>query len=181
MAFVYILKCSDNSYYTGSTKNIELRLWQHQNGEGAIHTKKRLPVELVYIEELERVDDAFAREKQIQGWSRSKKEALINSKFDALPELAIAYRDKNKLPELSMKTAEVLEAERYTDEFESLTHRENKLPDNHLQQLPEVSNKNTTKLPEALEGNGESQGNNCCDDGFESLNHLVEKGAKPCN
>lgn len=48
--YVYILKCVDGSYYTGSTTNIELRLWQHQQGEGAKHTAKRLPVKLVYIE-----------------------------------------------------------------------------------------------------------------------------------
>lgn len=48
--YLYILQCVDGSYYTGSTTNIELRLWQHQQGEGAEHTAKRLPVKLVYIE-----------------------------------------------------------------------------------------------------------------------------------
>ncbi len=91
--YVYILECSDGSYYTGSTQNLELRLLQHQNGEGSNHTKKRLPVKLVYYEEFPRVDLAFHREKQIQGWSRKKKQALINGEFDKLPELAIAYRD----------------------------------------------------------------------------------------
>ncbi|HHD81681.1 MAG TPA: GIY-YIG nuclease family protein [Campylobacterales bacterium] len=56
-AYTYILKCSDNSYYTGSTKDLEKRLWQHQNGEGANHTKKRLPVELVYAEAYDRIDE----------------------------------------------------------------------------------------------------------------------------
>ena len=91
---MYILKCADGSYYTGSTKNLERRLAQHQAGEGANHTRKRLPVQLVYYEEYQRIDDAFYREKQVQGWSRKKKEALINGEFDKLPELAIAYRDK---------------------------------------------------------------------------------------
>lgn len=91
--WMYILECSDGSYYTGSTKNIELRLQQHQNGEGANHTKKRLPVKLVYLEEFQRIDEAFYREKQVQGWSRKKKEALIAGNFDKLPELSIAYRD----------------------------------------------------------------------------------------
>jgi len=90
---MYILLCSDGSYYTGSTNNLELRLQQHQNGEGANHTKKRLPVKLIYYEEYERVDLAFYREKQIQGWSRKKKEALMNGTPELLPELAIAYRD----------------------------------------------------------------------------------------
>lgn len=98
--YMYILECNDGSYYTGSTNNLELRLEQHQNGEGANHTKKRLPVKLIYYEEFQRVDEAFYREKQVQGWSRNKKEALINGKLELLPKLAIAYRDLNKpLPE----------------------------------------------------------------------------------
>lgn len=62
---MYILLCSDGSYYTGSTNNLELRLAQHQWGEGANHTKKRLPVQLLYFEEFDRIDEAFYREKQI--------------------------------------------------------------------------------------------------------------------
>jgi putative endonuclease len=88
MAYVYILECADGSFYTGSTKNLSLRLWQHQNGKGANHTKKRLPVKLVYAEEFDRVDEAFEREKQIQGWGRKKKLALINSDWDSLHILA---------------------------------------------------------------------------------------------
>ncbi len=91
--FMYILKCADDSYYTGSTKNLEYRLQQHNNGEGANHTKKRLPVKLVYYEKFDRIDKAFYREKQVQGWSRKKKEALINREYGKLPELSIAYRD----------------------------------------------------------------------------------------
>lgn len=90
---MYILICNDGSYYTGSTNNLEFRLQQHQNGEGANHTKKRLPVKLIYYEEYPRIDLAFYREKQVQGWSRKKKEALINGTPELLPELAIAYRD----------------------------------------------------------------------------------------
>lgn len=86
--FMYILLCSDGSYYTGSTNNLELRLAQHQSGEGANHTKKRLPVQLLYFEEFDRVDEAFYREKQIQGWTRTKKEALINGQSDELKKLA---------------------------------------------------------------------------------------------
>lgn len=91
--YMYILLCSNGSYYTGSTNNLELRLIQHQNGEGANHTKKHLPVTLIYYEEYQRVEQAFYREKQVQGWSRKKKEALINGDHTLLPELAIAYRD----------------------------------------------------------------------------------------
>ena len=59
---MYILECSDGSYYTGSTNNLELRLMQHQNAEGANFTKTRLPVKLLYFEEYSRIDEAFYRE-----------------------------------------------------------------------------------------------------------------------
>ncbi len=91
--FMYILQCSDDSYYTGSTIDLEKRLEEHQSGNGANHTKKRLPVKLVYYEEFQRIDKAFYREKQIQGWSRAKKEALINGFHEKLPSLSLAYRD----------------------------------------------------------------------------------------
>lgn len=86
--YMYILLCSNDQYYTGSTNNIEIRLAQHQNGEGSNFTKKHLPVKLVYLEEFNRIDEAFNREKQVQGWSRKKKEALINKQYDKLPELS---------------------------------------------------------------------------------------------
>jgi putative endonuclease len=89
---MYILECSDGSYYTGSTIDIERRLHQHQNGEGA-NTKKRLPVKLVYYEEFQRIDEAFYKEKQVQGWSRKKKEALINNEFEKLPALSKNYTE----------------------------------------------------------------------------------------
>ena len=88
MPYMYILKCSDNSYYTGSTRNIETRLYQHETGKGSKYTSTRLPIELVCLEEYERIDEAYAREKQVQGWSRKKKEALMNNKYDKLPELS---------------------------------------------------------------------------------------------
>ena len=83
--YMYILECSDGTYYTGSTKDLKRRLLQHQSGEGANYTAKRLPVKLVYIEEFSRIDEAFYREKQIQGWSRKKKEALIKGDNQKLP------------------------------------------------------------------------------------------------
>lgn len=89
--FMYILECADGSYYTGSTIDLELRLKQHHNGEGANHTKKHLPVKLVYFEEYPRIEEAFCREKQVQRWNRKKKEALINREFDKLPMLAKNY------------------------------------------------------------------------------------------
>lgn len=91
--WIYILECSDGSFYTGSTIDIARRFKQHQDGDGANHTKKRLPVKIVYLEKHERIDQAFYREKQVQGWSRKKKEALIKRENTTLPELAKAYRD----------------------------------------------------------------------------------------
>ena len=85
---MYILKCANDKFYTGSTKNLEKRLNQHQSGEGANFTKKHLPVELVYFEIFARIDWAFYREKQIQGWSHKKKEALINGDLQKLKELS---------------------------------------------------------------------------------------------
>ena len=88
MAFMYILKCRDGTYYTGSTKDIERRFMEHQSGAGAEYTQKRLPVELVYFEEYNRIDDAYLREKQVKGWSRAKKNSLINGELNQLPSLS---------------------------------------------------------------------------------------------
>lgn len=90
MQFAYMLRCSDGSYYVGSTVNMEMRLAQHQSGEGAAYTRRRRPVELVWIEEFSRVDQAFAREKQVQGWSRAKREALLSGRYGDLPCLSVA-------------------------------------------------------------------------------------------
>jgi putative endonuclease len=86
--FMYILLCGDGTYYTGSTRNLERRLAQHQSCEGAIHTKMHQPVQLVYFEEFNRIDLAFYREKQIQGWSHEKKRALIEGRIDELRSMA---------------------------------------------------------------------------------------------
>jgi putative endonuclease len=97
MAWMYILECIDGSYYTGSTKDLERRLHEHQEGKGARHTARRLPVKLVYSEEYERVADAFYREKQVQGWRREKKEALINGTPEYLPALAKKIFNKSTI------------------------------------------------------------------------------------
>lgn len=85
---MYILKCGNGLYYVGSTKNLEKRLEQHYLGEGANFTRKHLPVKLVYFETFDRIDEAFKREKQVQNWSRAKKEALIKRDFEALKNLS---------------------------------------------------------------------------------------------
>ena len=102
MAWMYILQCSDDSYYVGSTKNLELRFSQHQSGKGSRYTSGRLPVQLVYCEEYDRVSDAFYREKQVQGWTRRKREALINGNPELLPVLAKKVFDKSKIKDNSL-------------------------------------------------------------------------------
>lgn len=83
--YVYILKCSDGSYYTGITNDVERRFAEHQNGEvEGSYTHTRRPVELVYYDYFHNVNNAIAFEKQVKGWSRKKKEALINSDWDKL-------------------------------------------------------------------------------------------------
>ena len=84
MPFLYILECADGTYYTGSTVSLQRRLWQHENGEGANYTRKRLPVKLAHVEEYSTIIDAFLREKQLQGWSHAKKKALIEKKWEEL-------------------------------------------------------------------------------------------------
>ena len=86
--YMYILACSKNTYYTGSTKYLKRRILQHQSGEGANYTKKHQPVELVYYEEFPNVAEAFYREKQIQRWSHKKKTALIESNYCDLKNFA---------------------------------------------------------------------------------------------
>jgi putative endonuclease len=88
LGYMYILECVDGSYYTGSTTNIDIRVTQHQTGQGANYTKKRLPVTLVYSEEYERIDEAFYREKQVQGWNHEKKKALIEGRYQDVQMLA---------------------------------------------------------------------------------------------
>jgi putative endonuclease len=88
MPHAYILRCSDGSYYVGSTWDLELRLWQHNNDGGAAYTRRRQPVVLVWNAEFDSIIEAFAFEKRVQGWSRAKREALIRGEYDALPELS---------------------------------------------------------------------------------------------
>ncbi len=85
---VYILRCNDGSYYTGHTDDLELRIAQHQSGALAGYTAKRLPVQLVWSESFSSRDDAFAAERQIKGWSRAKKKALIAGAWGLICKLA---------------------------------------------------------------------------------------------
>lgn len=95
-----ILECRDGSYYVGSTQNLEGRVNQHIIGKGSRYTSRRLPVKLVYACEFPTIYEAYNMEKKIQGWSHSKREALILGECDKLPDLSkkdwVKYHDKNK-------------------------------------------------------------------------------------
>ena len=91
-ATVYILKCADGFYYTGITKKpVEARLWEHNQWLVGGCTSTRTPVQLVLSEPFDRIVDAIARERQIKGWSRKKKEALIAHDYERLPLRARNY------------------------------------------------------------------------------------------
>lgn len=97
---IYILKCSDGTYYTGSTKDLEGRVHEHQTGvHPDAYTFQRRPVQLVWSEVVETYPEAYQWEHKIKGWSRAKKEALIRGDFDAIHEIVKAERkrrEKNK-------------------------------------------------------------------------------------
>jgi putative endonuclease len=88
-SFVYILKCSDQSYYTGVTSNLDQRLFQHESGYYSnCYTFNKRPIELVFYCEFTDINFAIEAEKKIKKWSRAKKEALINDDYDSLPNLS---------------------------------------------------------------------------------------------
>lgn len=80
MNFTYILKCKDNTFYTGWTNNLEKRLLAHNLGKGAKYTKSRRPVEIVYYESFETKEEAMKREYEIKQLTRKQKELLIKNK-----------------------------------------------------------------------------------------------------
>ena len=88
-SYVYILKCADNTYYTGVTSNLTQRLFRHETGYYPdCYTCERRPLQLVFYCEFTDINLAFEKEKQIKKWSKVKKEALINGDYDSLPNLA---------------------------------------------------------------------------------------------
>ena len=95
--FVYILECSDKSYYTGVTNNVEKRLAEHRSGSIQGYTSNRLPIMLVYTTSFYDINDAIRFEKQIKGWSRKKKEALMRGDFDALVSLSKGKTKNNNV------------------------------------------------------------------------------------
>ena len=78
--FTYILRCSDNSYYTGWTNDLEKRVATHNAGKGGKYTRARLPVELIYFEEFQTKEEAMKREAEIKALKRAQKDKLIKNK-----------------------------------------------------------------------------------------------------
>ena len=107
MAWLYILECADGSYYVGSTDDLERRIWEHNEGIGAKYTARRRPVKLVYAAEFASIAEAYEREKQVQGWGRAKREALIRDDYAALPELARKDFEKYRAVRNKRKKARV--------------------------------------------------------------------------
>ena len=88
-AYLYILLCADGSYYTGTARSgLEQRIAQHNAGTYGGYTAQRRPVTLVFSQWFDRITDAIEAERQVKGWSRAKKEALIRGEFGRLPELS---------------------------------------------------------------------------------------------
>ena len=95
--YVYILDCNDGSYYTGVTRDLDERVYQHSVGaDPKAYTYRRRPIKLVYIEEFNDVNEAIDFEKQVKGWRREKKIALINGDTDLLPGLSKNYTDNSE-------------------------------------------------------------------------------------
>ena len=97
MAWTYILECADGSLYVGSTTDLERRVSEHNLGLGAAYTRlrRRRPVRLAWAGAFARIEDAFLFEKQVQGWSRAKRVALIEGRFEDLPGLASRPRRRS--------------------------------------------------------------------------------------
>jgi putative endonuclease len=88
-AWLYILRCSDGSYYVGTTRSsLEIRIAQHNAGTFGGYTKSRRPVELVFSEWFDRITDAIENERKLKGWSRAKKEAFMRGDLASVQQLA---------------------------------------------------------------------------------------------
>jgi putative endonuclease len=88
MPYVYILKCADRTFYVGMSNDPVTRFAAHLDGSASRFTSVRLPVEMVYVEELDSLQAAVARERQIKRWTRAKKEALVSGDKDSLRKLS---------------------------------------------------------------------------------------------
>ncbi|MEW6717210.1 MAG: GIY-YIG nuclease family protein [Chloroflexota bacterium] len=100
MYYVYILKCADGSYYTGSTSDLSSRVVEHEMGLiPKAYTRSRRPVKLVWFDTFPSRDDAIERERQIKGWSRRKKVALIRNDWEEIHQIVQEERKRREAEE----------------------------------------------------------------------------------
>ena len=96
--FVYIVKCQDDSYYTGITNNLDRRVYEHNTSkDSSTYTFDKRPVVLVFYEAFKDVHQAIAFEKKVKGWTRKKKEALIENNWDKLKDLAVCKNNTSHI------------------------------------------------------------------------------------
>jgi predicted GIY-YIG superfamily endonuclease len=94
--FTYMLRCADNSYYVGHTDDLEKRIAEHHEGTHPGYTRHRRPVALLWSQDFSSREEALAAERQIKGWARAKKEALIRSDWKSIQQHA--WGTHNPLP-----------------------------------------------------------------------------------
>jgi predicted GIY-YIG superfamily endonuclease len=94
--FVYIVECSDGLFYVGSTDDVEIRVTKHNTEHYGGFTSRRRPVKLVFSQEFSSPIEAVTAERQLKGWSRAKKKALIEGRFDLLVELSKSRKRNRK-------------------------------------------------------------------------------------
>ena len=95
-SFVYILLCADDTYYTGISANLEMRLIFHKIArKNSTYVSKRLPFKLVYYQQFMSISQAISWEKHIKNWSKKKKEALINENWEQLQEYSRCKNDSS--------------------------------------------------------------------------------------
>lgn len=103
--FVYIVECSDKSYYTGVTNSVEGRVYEHNNSlDDSTYIYNKRPVELVFYEAFKDVNQAIAFEKQVKGWTRKKKEALIENNWDKIKRLPVCINETSHLNYTKIET-----------------------------------------------------------------------------
>jgi predicted GIY-YIG superfamily endonuclease len=103
--YVYILECSDGTYYTGHTDNLDHRMAQHSDGTGSRYTSKRRPLKLLWATDCQTREEAWELERRLHGWSRAKKEALMRGDLQALPGLAL-NREAREARALALRQAQ---------------------------------------------------------------------------
>ena len=110
--YVYILRCSDGSYYTGHTDELDQRMARHGDGTGSRYTSKRRPLQLLWATDCQTREEAWELEQRLHGWSRAKKEALMRGDFEALPALSRSKCAPAELVETTQPTLRQAQGER---------------------------------------------------------------------